>query len=407
MYTIVVISMFLMACSGKKDNAQGSASGMEPPMGEAMTPDAVMQAENAAMKVENKIDEKKKQAQGLLDPNKNLDMATYKKLLLDHAQCEIQNDAIDPKCPAVKALQDAMSGSRMAADLAGGAAALGKELLGHESPAVRIKAAGLMASIMGTSAESQELIVEAAKKEKHPAVLRAMVRTVANDGAKNPKVAEMLLSMASHESPTVRREVVFALSSTWNREMKGGPEKLAEMMEKDADMEVRKAACEYAGRLGDEKLIPAYTKLTADPDEILRGSCLKGVVAMWWSFPFHDTTSQKAYKLTLSVLKKKPRTKNFPLWTVPGTFKSINADKFAEWQKKAPWYKQAELMAVLTDLVKDGNVNWLGRVGAVESLAKLGAKKAELEKLRKSFGEPKGDDVHVANALDKAITTAP
>ncbi len=397
--------LLLVAC-GKKDKAE-PASETKSPMGESMAPDAAMQAQDAAMKAEDKVNEKLNQAQNLADPNKKLDLETYKKLLLDHASCEIKNEEIDPQCPAVKALQDAMAGSRMVADLAGGAANLGKELFAHESPAVRIKAVGLMASVFGTQKESQDIIVEAAKKEKHPAVLRAMVRTVSNDGARNPAVAEMLLALSSHESPLVRREVVFALSSTWNREMKGGPEKLAEMMEKDADMDVRKAACEYAGRLGDDKLMPAYTKLTAGSDETLRGACLKGLVAMWWSYPFHDTASQKAYKLTISLLGKKPRTREFPVWTVPGIFKTVNAEKFAEWQKKAPWYKPAELIAALSDIIRDPNANWLGRVGAVDSLVTLGAKKADLEKLRKPLGaEPKGDDVHVAGALDKAIAAA-
>jgi len=395
-----------LACGkkdGKKDEAKPAemAAGMDGDMG-AMEP--AMGADDAAMKVADKVDDKVKDAKNLTDPNKELTAEDYKKLLLDHAACEIKNDEIDYECPAVKALREAMSGGRKIADLTGGGDALGKELLGHAAPAVRIKAAGLMSSFLGTKGSSQDMIVEAAKNEKHPAVLRAMIRTVANDGARNPKVAEMLLAAANHESPVVRKSAVYALSSTWNREMKGGPEKLIELMEKDADMDVRAAACEYAGHLGDDKFMPSYTKFTADKEEKLRSACTKGLVYMWWSYPFHENASEKAYKLTIKLLKAKPRTKDNPYWTIPGMFRSKNKDKFPEWQKKAKWFKQAELNAVLADIIKDTNVNWLGRNGAIDSLVEHGATKADLEKIRKTFtGEPKGDDVHIVGNLDKAI----
>ncbi len=359
----------------------------------------------AVEKVADKVGEKVGEVAGLADKDRPpLSMEEYKKLLLDHATCEIKNDHIDSKCPAVVALREAMSGGRKMADLTGGGDGLGRELIGHESPAVRIKAAGLMSSFLGTKGTSQDIIVEAAKKESHPAVLRELIRTVSNDGARNPKVAEMLLSLSNHSEATVRRAVALALSSTWNREMAGGPEKLIEMMTKDADMDVRAVACEYAGRLGDEKFMPAYTKLTSDKEEKIRTACTKGLIAMWWSFPFHENASQKAYQLTIKLLKKKPRDKDTPHWTVPGSFRSKNDRSFPEWQKKAPWFKQAELNAVLIDIIKDGNVNWMGRTGAVDSLVTGGITKADLEKLRKHFGDdPKGDDSHVVRTIDQAL----
>jgi len=406
MHRLNLITLMLFATTlllaplgcGKKDDKKAEP---KPADMNEMAPDPGMAATDAAMKVEKKIDE----IEALLaDPKKELDLATYKKLLLAHAACEIKNDEIDWECPAVKTLNKAMSGGRKMADFAGGGDTLGKELLGHESPAVRIKASGLMSSIFGTKGDSQNLIVEAAKNEKNVSVLRAFVRTVSNDGAKNPKVAEMLLALSTHESPVVRKSVVYALSSTWNREMKGCPEKLIEMAEKDADEEVRMAALEYAGHLGDEKFMPMFKKYTADANEKIRNAAMKGTVYMWYSYPFHENASQAAYKLTIAFLKKKPRTKDTPVWTIPGMFRSKNKDKFVEWQKKAPWFKQAELNAVLIDIIKDTNMNWLGRNGAIDSLVEGGATKADLEKVRKSFtGEPKGDDVHIVGNLDKAI----
>ncbi len=52
-----------------------------------------------------------------------LDAAAYEKLILDHATCEVKDGGnIDPKCPAVVALREAMSGGQALRNLAGGAA---------------------------------------------------------------------------------------------------------------------------------------------------------------------------------------------------------------------------------------------------------------------------------------------
>ena len=355
----------------------------------------------------DKVDAVKGLADGERPP---LDAATYERLLLEHASCEITDKhEIDPKCPAVVALREAMTGGRKMGDLTGGGAGLGQRLIGHESPAVRIKAAGLMASFLGTGEQSQAILVEAARKETHPAVLREILRTVANDGVRNPAVGELLLWAAAHESAVVRRAAVFALSSTWNRELVGGPEKLADIAANDADEDLRATACEYAGKLGNDAMMPVFEKLTGDKaNEKLYNACLKGLVAMWWTYPFHDNMSEAAYKLTLKRLGEKPRTQNVPAWTVPGSFSSKADDAFAKWEAEAKWYKAKDLMAVLVDIVKDEDANWMGRTGAVKSLAAVGMSKGEFEKLRDLYPEDaKGNDSHVRRALSEAIEKMP
>jgi len=339
---------------------------------------------------------------------KPLDAATYEKLIVDHAACEVKPTGdIDYQCPAVKALQEATSGGQALKDLAGGQAALGQKLIGHESPAVRIKAAGLMGSMMGTKAESQDAIVDAAMKETHPGVLKALLRTVSNDGAKNPKVAGLLLWAADHSDTLVRTNAIYALSSTWNREMAGGPEKLITLMESDADAKVRATACEYAGKLGDAKFMPSYEKLTADASDVdLLAACTKGLIQMWWSYPFHENANEDAFNLTLKLLGDKPRTDKNPNWTIPGLFRSKAADAFANWRAKNPWYDESKLQAVLVDIIKDPHMNWLGRVGAVDSLGANGTK-ADLEALLIDFpADSKGDAGHVHKKLTEVIAKA-
>lgn len=93
-----------------------------------------------------------------------------------------------------------------------------------------------------------------------------------------------------------------------------------------------------------------------------------------------------------------------------GEFKHLGSttnDKLTEWKKKAPWYRPDALRKALTAVVADSNTKWMARTGAIEAIAALGATKADLQALRTPMGaDPKGDDMHVAKALDKAIAAA-
>jgi hypothetical protein len=129
---------------------------------------------------------------------------------------------------------------------------------------------------------------------------------------------------------------------------------------------------------------------------------------MWGEYPLYGTDNEDAYKLTIELLNSKPRTKDIPPWTAMSTFGHLGSEKnkkLAEWKEKASWFKADDLKKALSGIVADGEAYWMTRTGAAKSLAGLGASKAELEKLRKPLAD-KGDDGHVAKALDKVIAEA-
>lgn len=355
---------------------------------------------------------KASEIKNMVKKGKPISAAQYEKLILAHADCKVTDNGIDSKCEAVKVMRESMNRSQLAKGALGGNAGLGKKLINHEAPAVRIKAAGLMGSLLGTGKDSQAIIVKAAEKEKVPAVLAAMIRTVRNDGAKNPDVAKMLMKAADHETPLIRKEAVYALSSSWNAKMEGGPDKLISMMKEDKDMDVRKAACKYAGKLGDEKMFPEYKTLLENDkeDEALRAECFRGLVSMWANYPLYGTHNEDAYKLTIKHLNKTPRTDKMPPWTAMSEFGHLGSEKnkkLDEWKEKAKFFKADDVKKALISIVGDKDANWMARTGATRSLKDLGATKAELEKLRKGLGDdPKGTDSHVAKELDKAISGA-
>jgi hypothetical protein len=333
----------------------------------------------------------------------------YEKLVLAYTDCKLNGYEIDGKCPAVKALQDAQRDTTTPIkDMLGMSAKLGEKLIVHPSPAVRVKAAQLMGSLTGTATSSQDVVVAAAEKEKDPQVLQAFIRTVWNDGAKNPKVAAFLIKMADHAEKDVRLQAVYALSSSWNKDMKGGPEKLAKVAQNDKEPKVRQAACEYGGKLGHKAMIAVLDKFTNKADDKdMYAACMKGIVAMFFQYPFYETTSQEAYKLFIKRLGMTPRNVDSPPWTVMSEFEKYGDEKnekLAAWKKKATWFKEAEMRKALSAIVADKKTNWMARTGAVKSLIALGATKAELETLLKGYDEKNFDDKHVHKAITEAIT---
>lgn len=338
-----------------------------------------------------------------------LTLEQYEKLVVGLAECKLKGYEIDSSCPAMKAMQDAMKETTTPVkDMLGMSSKLGEKLITHSAPAVRVKAAQLMGSITGTSGTSQDVVVAAAAKEKDPQVLQAFIRTVWNDGGKNPKVAAFLIASADHAETDVRLQAVYALSSSWNKDMKGGPEKLAKVAMADKEAKVRAAACEYGGKLGNKVMIAVMEKMTAKTDDKeMYTACMKGLVAMFFQYPFYETSSQEAYKLFLKRINTAPRTVESAPWTIMGEFSrygDLKNEKLIAWKKKTPWFKDADMRKALAAVIADKKTNWMARTGAIESLIGLGATKGELEALRKGYDEKNFDDKNVLKKIEEAIT---
>ncbi len=329
----------------------------------------------------------------------------YEALMLKLTECEVTDSGIDRKCPAYKALRETRKNrGTLVKDWGGAMAGLGKKHIAHAHPAVRIQAASLMGSIFGTSADSQNLIIDAAKAEKHPEVLKQMLRTVASAIAKNDAVRELMLANAGHADPKVRMEVVSALTSTWAKGTTDTLEKAMELVEKDPEADVRNYACRRLGERADERVLPLLTKLTKTPGEDGKrySACFRGIISMWSSPVAHAKPSEQAYRLTLALLKKTPRSNVHPPWTA---IPAMEWAKQARFQENAPWFKKQALIDVLGSVVGDKDANWLARSSGVDAMTKLGAQKADLEKAKAAYGkaDPVGTDKRIVDKLDKAI----
>lgn len=346
-------------------------------------------------------------------PDAPLTLEQYEKLVLALSSCKaVESESsyfgsVDPKCPAYVAFNAARSKKGAMKLIAGKTGPLGRKLLDNPAPAVRVQAASMVESILGTSTENSKAVAALAKKEKDIAVLKALLHAVWNNGAKNPDIAAMLLSLAAHDNAHVRATAAVGISSPWNKRMAGGVEKLIQLIEKDPDAKVKEAACEYAGQLDDDRLIPVYAKNTApNADPALAAGCFTGLLKMWASFPLFANANEKAYKLTLELLAHKPRTDKLPPWTAMSTFESVgkaHGSSFDKWKAQAKWYDPKAVKGAMFDLAADKNANWLGRAGAVRAAVALGATKAELATLKKKLP---ADDKQVASQIDKSMPDA-
>lgn len=326
----------------------------------------------------------------------------YQRIVRNVADCPLEGYQIVPTCPGMHELAAGIA--NVPADVR---AEVGRSMLAHPSPAVRVKAAELMtvAHGGGPSVESQDAIADAATRERVPGVLRAFIRVIADHGAANAKVGAVLLAAADHADKDVRLQAVYALTSQANRGLAGGSTKLALLAEKDVDAKVRTSACEYAGKLATDDLIPLYEKLTAnakDPD--LYAACMEGLVRMFHDHPALDTANEKAYRLFLKRLATAPRSETTPPWSVMSTFCYYShggePTKLATWKQRAPWFDAAEVKRVMTSVASDKSASWMARAAAVESMIGLGASKPELEALRRRI-DPR--DKSVLDKIASAI----
>lgn len=412
MVAMLTVSLLgAVACDNKKDSGE-AAEADAPEGGEAKDGDkeGAGKAPEIAKEAGEELSGVAEQAKSLLEEGKPLNPKQYEALMLAIADCEVDDKRgyIDSKCEAFKVLRKARSNrTDTIKNITGMWSDLGQKHIGHESPAVRIYSAQLMGSLFGASADSQKLIIDAARKEKSPAVLMAMIRTVRSSAGKNPDITQLLLDMSRHDNEHVRKTVIVGLTSSWAAGTEKTLERAIEMIDGDASMDVRKAGCSNLGRRADEKALPTLEKYTAWPakEAKLYNDCFRGLVDMWSSAVPQKKPSEKAYKLTVKLLSETPRSKERPAWTAMSSLGWASKEKF---QEAAPWYDNKKMLKLLNEIIADKEYYWLGRNAAIDSYIRLGAEKKDIEALlKKSYKgvtqESKGVDKFVVKKLEEKI----
>lgn len=331
--------------------------------------------------------------------------AEYESMINTLSCCEI-----DPKDLKLKngcVFNEAMSELRKEKAKFPGLSELAPKLIKSESPQVRAYVYSDFPSITGVNEANLKLAKEATVSEKDPYGIASLISGVSNAGNTDPVIGKYFTDMAKHENAGVRSRAAHALGNSWSNKVDGAVDTLIALLN-DADENVRKAACHGAGGLGSDKVIEAIVKNLDDPTlASIHAACVNGLLELWLNFPFYKNRSEAAYVATLNYFKKTPRTDKVPAWNSIGIYGLTGTGKdFETWKKEASYFKVDEFIAVMTDLVKDANMNWLGRSAALKSIAELGGKDAlaKMEPIVNALNDDKAS--HLKDSFKKLTEKA-
>lgn len=242
-------------------------------------------------------------------------------------------------------------------------------LLKSDAPQVRGYAFSNIATFFGASDSHKASAKEILKTEKEPYVIKCAVKALGNEGGKDAEIGKFLLDAAKNENAVVRRQAAVALGSTWNKTLNGAVDAEIELMN-DSDKEVRKAAYEYAGLLGDDKVVaPISEMLKNEADADLHSSGVKGLVWLWYGYPSHENTSEAAYRATIDYLKTTPGSDKVPAWAAVTSFTNKSEKNYAAWKEKATYFNTDELYEVMLGIAKNENLSRLARGYACKPVA--------------------------------------
>ena len=242
-------------------------------------------------------------------------------------------------------------------------------LLKSDAPQVRGYAFSNIATFFGASDSHKASAKEILKTEKEPYVIKCAVKALGNEGGKDAEIGKFLLDAAKNENAVVRRQAAVALGSTWNKTLDGAVDAEIELM-KDSDNEVRKAAYEYAGLLGDDRVVEPISEMLKNEDDAdLHSSGVRGLVWLWYDYPSHENTSEAAYRATIDYFKTTPGSDKVPAWATVTSFTNKSEKNYDAWREKATYFNTDELYEVMLGLVKNENLGRMTRGYACKPVA--------------------------------------
>lgn len=368
---MLLLTVAQVSACNKEEKKADDASAKAP---EAAAPKAASSYDCSAVTVDSLKSKAK-----TTDKNKKkvLENDSYATILESLQCCTVDEKtfAIDKKsCVAHQTLDALKKDNILLPSLDTVAAQLAK----HESPIVRGHAYASFSGLFGANAKDISIAKTAIQTEKDPYALQQLVAGLSNEGGKDPEVGKFLLEMSKHENAFIRRKAAIALASTWSEKLEGAVDTVITLMN-DADPKTAEIACAGAGKLHNEKVIePIVTILNDDTKVNLHDDCIGGLAALWIDYPTHKQHNEAAYQATMNYFKKTPRTNKIPVWSGIAAFNTVanTRGELDAWKSEATWFKIDEFTQVMTDLIKDPNMNWLGKAPAMKAIKAYGGKAA-------------------------------
>ena len=257
-------------------------------------------------------------------------------------------------------------------------------------PTFRAYAFTTIGGLFGTSSEEEKMAEEVLAKETEPVVLFAALRSLGG-AVSNPAVAEFVLNMTEHENANVRKQAALAIGSEWAMGIDGMVDAILKLMG-DEDEEVRTCAYKYAGRLHDDRVIDSLEEVLKDSSLVrFHDACITSLTYMWYDYPSHRYTNERAYRITIDYLSQKPRNGDIPYWTTVGAFRSASSmgTSYEDWKKEATYFDEAEINNLMLDIVADQDADRRGREIAMKYIMERGddASKESLKNIMENMTE--------------------
>ena len=239
-----------------------------------------------------------------------------------------------------------------------------------------------VSDFLGAAEEDVTAVLEALKTEEDPYCLLCAVNGLRNQMKTRAEVADFIFRMADHEHSVIRKAAAVAIGNSWSIGVEGTVEKIITLIG-DEDEGVRKSACAYAGKLHDDRVVPALVAVLNDPSQAsVHGDAVRGLSYLWLDYPYHAETSEAAYRATLDYYAKTPRDAKVPSWSGIGSFNTVNARKIADWYGKAGYFNADAFFDVMADFIMDPDASSLGKTPAMKAIIALCPEKfADLDPL--------------------------
>ncbi len=259
--------------------------------------------------------------------------------------------------------------------------------LQHAAPWVRILAARIHAS--AKSDEDFDGLLRAAKVEPNPAVRGEMIASMTRS---RPEIVALKLEALHDADEQVREQSARGLGGA--ADQVSVTDALTRALASDASPLVRAAACVgLAGKPASIPLDPVKRAARDDEAANVRTECFAALTAAW---VHTGDPSEKAFDATLAILEQKPRDpSHLPegLGRIREATLIFPPDDLVgpKWLKKAKFYEQKHLSAVLEELTLDGAAGLAIRRAALEALGSIDGKK-RASSIRKKLTEMRDED---------------
>ncbi len=235
--------------------------------------------------------------------------------------------------------------------------------------------------------ELENFLIEKATAETDTVVVACVLNGLKNALSERSEFADFAVECAKHEDASIRYWSAMVLGFYRLDDDEKYVDAMIALMQ-DSDVEVAKYACKKAGSLHSEKVVATIETILADEALVdLHGPATEALQELWMGYPFYEGKSEAAYRAHMAYLNTDSTNAKIPSWLAIASITNPGG-KFEDWKAASTYFKAEELVAALSKIVCDADVDKLAKTTAIQKIGKFGTA-ADLEALKAAVS---GDD---------------